>query len=90
MINISSIGSRHGLEMLSLHCSSKAALKVFTRCWAVELSGASHTVNTANAGIMRTELMREDLVEKYKEETTPAENRIGTADDIAPIVVACQ
>lgn len=88
IINISSVGARHGFKDLSVYCSSKTALEGLTRCWAAELGAAGHTVNAVNPGPVQTQLM-ENIPKEYIEmqkSQTPVENRIGTVDDIAQIV----
>ncbi|RLL95289.1 hypothetical protein CFD26_102394 [Aspergillus turcosus] len=89
IINIGSVGGRSGFKKLSVYCSSKAALEGLTRCWAAELGGAGHTVNSVNPGPVQTELMDnipKETIEMQKAQT-PIENRVGTVEDIAPVVV---
>lgn len=89
IINIGSVGGRSGFKELSVYCSSKAALEGLTRCWAAELGGAGHTVNSVNPGPVQTELMDnipKETIEMQKAQT-PIENRVGTVEDIAPVVV---
>ncbi|KAK3311660.1 uncharacterized protein B0T15DRAFT_82110 [Chaetomium strumarium] len=88
VINISSVGARHGFKNLSVYCSSKAALEGMTRCWAAELGGAGHTVNAVNPGPVQTQLMENipsEIVEMQKAQT-PVQNRVGTVDDVAQVV----
>ena len=64
------------------------ALEELTRCLAAELGSKGHTVNAMDPGLVQTEPLeevRKELVEMQKK-TTPAENRLGTTDDIAHIV----
>jgi 3-oxoacyl-[acyl-carrier protein] reductase len=88
IINISSVGARHGFKELSVYCSSKTALEGLTRCWAAELGSAGHTVNAVNPGPVQTALMEnipKDYIEMQKAQT-PVQQRVGTVDDIAQIV----
>jgi 3-oxoacyl-[acyl-carrier protein] reductase len=88
IINISSVGARHGFKDLSVYCSSKTALEGLTRCWAAELGSAGHTVNAVNPGPVQTALMEnipKDYIEMQKAQT-PVQQRVGTVDDIAQIV----
>lgn len=88
IINVGSVGARSGFKDLSLYCSSKAAIEGLTRCFAAELGSKGHTVNTINPGPVQTDVLDgipKEIVEMQKQ-TTPAENRLGTTDDIAQIV----
>ncbi len=88
IINVSSVGARCGFKDLSLYCSSKAAVEGLTRCHAAELGAKGHTVNTVNPGPVQTDLLNgipKEVIEMQKK-TTPAENRLGTTDDVAQIV----
>lgn len=89
IINIGSVGGRHGFKQLSVYCSSKSALEGLTRCWAAELGLDGHTVNCVNPGPVQTELMDnipKETIEMQRKQT-PIENRIGTVNDVAPVVV---
>lgn len=88
IINIGSVGSRCGFRGLSAYCSSKSALEGLTRCWATELGGAGHTVNTVNPGPVETEMIWRipgDIV-KMQMEQTPVENRMAQLADVTQIV----
>lgn len=88
VINISSVGGRHGFKDLSLYCSSKAALEGMTRCWAAELGSEGHTVNAVNPGPVQSDMLDnipKDIVAMQKAQT-PIQNRLGTVDDVAQIV----
>lgn len=88
IINVSSVGARSGFKDLSIYCSSKAAVEGLTRCMAAELGPKGHTVNAINPGPVQTDLLNgipKEIVEMQKT-MTPAENRLGTTDDIAQIV----
>ncbi|KAJ5563086.1 hypothetical protein N7535_002470, partial [Penicillium sp. DV-2018c] len=89
IINIGSVGGRSGFKQLSVYCSSKAALEGLTRSWAAELGSSGHTVNCINPGPIQTELVEDvpkEIVEMQKSQT-PIGNRLGTVEDIAPVVV---
>ncbi|CEL03834.1 hypothetical protein ASPCAL04974 [Aspergillus calidoustus] len=89
IINIGSVGGRSGFKQLSVYCSSKAALEGMTRCWAAELGSAGHTVNCVNPGPVQTDLIGNIPQEtvKMQKDSTPIQNRLGTVEDIAPVVV---
>jgi 3-oxoacyl-[acyl-carrier protein] reductase len=89
IINIGSVVGRHGFKQLSTYCSSKAALEGLTRCWAAELGSSGHTVNSVNPGPVQTEMLEnipKEAIEMQKSQT-PIQNRVGTVEDIAPVVV---
>ncbi|KAL1874389.1 hypothetical protein VTK73DRAFT_362 [Phialemonium thermophilum] len=88
IINISSVGARAGFANLSLYCSSKAALEGLTRCWAAELGHNGTTVNAINVGPVQSDMLNnipKEIVQRQKE-TTPVENRLGTAEEVARLV----
>lgn len=88
IINVGSVGARHGFAGLSLYCSSKAALEGMTRCWAAELGGGRHTVNTVNPGPVQSDMLDKiprDIVGMQKAQT-PVESRLGNVDDVAQVV----
>ncbi|TRM63378.1 hypothetical protein BD626DRAFT_402424 [Schizophyllum amplum] len=88
IVNISSQGARRGFPDYTVYCASKAALEGFTRALAVELGGAGHTVNCVAPGPVRSEMMDmlpEGVVE-FQKKRTPMQNRVGTTEDVAPIV----
>ena len=88
IINVGSVGARSGFKDVSLYCSSKAAVEGLTRCYAAELGPQGHTVNTVNPGPVSTDILDripKEIVEMQKQ-MTPAEQRLGTTDDIAQII----
>ncbi|EDP49957.1 short-chain dehydrogenase/reductase, putative [Aspergillus fumigatus A1163] len=67
----------------------ESALEGLTRCWAAELGASGHTVNCVNPGPVQTDLMDnipKETIEMQRSQT-PLQNRIGTVEDIAPVVV---
>jgi 3-oxoacyl-[acyl-carrier protein] reductase len=88
IINISSVGARHGFAQLSTYCASKAAMEGFTRSLAKEIGSDGHTVNAVEPGPVETEMIHKipkDIVDMQKRET-PMENRLATVEEIALIV----
>ena len=89
IINIGSVGGRSGFKDLSLYCSSKAAVEGLTRCHAAELGAKGHTVNCVCPGPVPTDVLKgipKGIVEEQMRQT-PMEQRLGTTDDIAQVVV---
>ncbi|XP_026729092.1 uncharacterized protein LOC113494784 [Trichoplusia ni] len=58
IVNISSILSNKPLPMMTPYCMSKAALDMFTKCTALQLSPKGVRVNAVNPGPVKTELFR--------------------------------
>jgi 3-oxoacyl-[acyl-carrier protein] reductase len=88
IINISSVGARHGFAQLSTYCASKAAMEGFTRSLAKEIGPDGHTVNAVEPGPVETEMIHKipkELVDMQKRET-PMENRLATVEEIALVV----
>ncbi|KAI0595630.1 NAD(P)-binding protein [Biscogniauxia sp. FL1348] len=92
IINMSSVGARHGFEALGLYCASKGALESLTRCWAAELGPAPRcvAVNCVSPGPVQSELLDNipaAIVEGQKA-TTPLGHRLGEAAEVAGVVAA--
>ncbi|CAF5208054.1 unnamed protein product, partial [Rotaria magnacalcarata] len=51
-----SIASFKGYEGMSVYCASKAALRSFARCWAVELKNRKIRINVLSPGEIHTQL----------------------------------
>ncbi|CAH0589016.1 unnamed protein product [Chrysodeixis includens] len=58
IVNLSSILSSKPLPMMTPYCMSKAALDMFTKCTALQLSSKGVRVNAVNPGPVKTELFR--------------------------------
>ena len=88
IINISSVGARAGFAGLSIYCSSKAAMEAFTRCWAAELGPEGHTVNVVSPGPTETRMLDSipEAIVNMQKSLTPVDHRLGTVEDIAPVV----
>ncbi|KAB8233573.1 SDR family NAD(P)-dependent oxidoreductase [Aspergillus alliaceus] len=89
IINITSVAARRGSVGFSIYSATKAAVEGFTRALACELGPYGHTVNAVAPGAVEPGMLRgsvpEELV-KYILDSTPLGNRVGTPEDIAPIV----
>ncbi|ORY68173.1 uncharacterized protein BCR38DRAFT_362409 [Pseudomassariella vexata] len=97
IINIGSIMSQMGPEKLGVYAATKAATNSLTATWAWEL-GRTHgiTINTVAPGPVITDINAEAFGEKPMDKETlnarycaqaRAEERIGTTEDIADVVL---
>lgn len=70
------------------YAASKAALEGYTRNWANELGKDGTTVNAVLPGPVASEMLDQVDPEtiRIQKETTPVQNRIGTAEEVAEIV----
>ncbi|KAL1715606.1 hypothetical protein EV715DRAFT_207160 [Schizophyllum commune] len=88
IINISSVAGRRGYPGYTLYSASKGALEAFTRACAAELGSAGHSVNAVAPGPVLSDMfdsIPKEFVEAQKQRTA-MQNRIGTTQDVAPIV----
>lgn len=88
IVNISSGITRVNASGGSVYAASKAAVEMFTKCWAAELGPRQITVNTVSPGMTKTDLllqvMSPQALEKTRLET--ALGRLGEPEDIADVV----
>lgn len=61
IINISSISEKVGTAMLSHYAPTKAAIGMITKCTALELAPYGILVNAIGVGVIRTDIVREDI-----------------------------
>ncbi|KAG5916899.1 hypothetical protein E4U42_007459 [Claviceps africana] len=91
IINISSVGARMGLPMLSTYNASKAALESLTVSWATELGRTKGiTVNSVAPGLVLTDIVSDGLAEDLERLVVPmtkAADRVGTVADISDAVL---
>jgi 3-oxoacyl-[acyl-carrier protein] reductase len=93
IVNLSSISPRCGYTTQTVYAASKAAVEGLTRVWAKELGQKYNiTVNAVNPGPVDTDMYRatgEVHLARIEEENkkTSAAARVGTADDVADIVI---
>jgi 3-oxoacyl-[acyl-carrier protein] reductase len=93
IVNLSSISPRGGYTTQTVYAASKAAVEGLTRVWAKELGQKYNiTVNAVNPGPVDTDMYRatgEVHLARIEEENkkTSAAARVGTADDVADIVI---
>ena len=89
IVNIASIGGKHGAPMQAHYSASKAAIMGFTRVLAQEVGEIGITANCVCPGIIYTEMGRVNLddpavSEMWREKT--AMRRIGTPEDVVGAV----
>ncbi|MEQ3550836.1 SDR family oxidoreductase [Pseudonocardia nematodicida] len=91
IINVSTSADR-GVAGFGTYAASEAALRAFTRAWAIELKGRGVRVNAISPGPTETsgvtELVGEDNIEAYRAglvDQVPA-GRIGSPDEVAAAV----
>ena len=90
IVNIASIGGKHGAPLQAHYSASKAAVMGFTRVLAQEVGADGITANCVCPGIIVTEMGRTNLsdqanVDKWTAMT--ALRRLGQPDDVAGAVV---
>lgn len=86
--------SNKGDPALSVYCATKAAIRSFARCWAVDLKERQIRVNAISPGAIDTPLLRSmgETEEEVKanlamwQAATPL-NRIGRPEEVAKAVV---
>ncbi|CAF1631873.1 unnamed protein product [Didymodactylos carnosus] len=79
-----------GVPDMSVYCATKAAIRSFARCWAVDLKERKIRVNTLSPGAIDTPAFRSlGCTEEEKKAfiATTVMNRIGEPDEIAKAVV---
>ncbi len=89
IVNIASIGGKHGAPMQAHYSASKAAIMGFTRVLAQEVGEIGITANCVCPGIIYTEMGRVNLddpavSEMWREKT--AMRRIGMPEDVVGAV----
>lgn len=93
IVNIASIGGKHGAPEQAQYSASKAAVMGFSRVLAQEVGPEGITVNCICPGIILTDMGRVNLEdpavsEAWREKTALA--RIGAAEDVAgPVAFFC-
>lgn len=90
IVNMSSAAAKVGVPMQAAYAATKGALDAMTRALAAELGPGGVRVNAVNPGIIETDMWDAGLklpgVREYLERLTPL-RRLGTAEDIADVVV---
>ncbi|PWT92461.1 MAG: hypothetical protein C5B54_03485 [Acidobacteria bacterium] len=94
VVSISSVAGLRSFPGVLSYCVSKAGLDQFTRCVALEMAPKGVRVNAVNPGVVVTQLhrsggMNEDQYQAFlqRSETTHPLGRVGTAEEIAEIVL---
>jgi len=93
IVNIASIGGKHGAPEQAHYSASKAAVMGFTRVLAQELGASGITANCVCPGIILTDMGRVNLddpaVQKIWRSKT-AQDRIGAPEDVVgPVAFFC-
>ncbi|MDP2781892.1 SDR family NAD(P)-dependent oxidoreductase [Devosia sp.] len=93
IVNIASIGGKHGAPEQAHYSASKAAVMGFTRVLAQELGSSGITANCICPGIILTDMGRVNLddpeVQKIWRSKT-AQDRIGAPEDVVgPVAFFC-
>lgn len=93
IVNIASIGGKHGAPEQAHYSASKAAIMGFTRVLAQELGSSGITANSICPGIILTDMGRVNLDDpevQLQWRARTAQNRIGTPEDVAgPVAFFC-
>lgn len=88
VITISSLAAERPSSLLFAYCGSKAAVRMMTRCWALDLAPFGITVNAIGPGIIDTPLgsplLGEGDVRQMNEQYIPA-GRMGVPFDIGQL-----
>ena len=94
VVNVSSVNGMRSFPGVLAYCSSKSALDQLTRCAALELAPKGVRVNSANPGVVVTELHRQggleqEAYEKFLEhsKTTHPIGRVGTPEDLSNLIL---
>jgi NAD(P)-dependent dehydrogenase (short-subunit alcohol dehydrogenase family) len=91
IINTGSVASRLGITPAALYGAAKAAVDSMTFAIAMELGrGYGVTINTIAPGPVETGALPKEIAQKIHEPLiamTRAEERVGTAEDIADAVL---
>lgn len=87
IINISSVGARHGVANMPLYSATKAAVEGLSRSLAAQLGPQGHTVNAILPGATESDMLdKTPDVHDIQRAMTPLEHRLGTPEDVALIV----
>jgi 3-oxoacyl-[acyl-carrier protein] reductase len=90
IVNIASIGGKHGAPLQAHYSASKAAVMGFTRVLAQEVGQYGITANCVCPGIIVTEMGRTNLADQKNVErwtAITALRRLGQPEDVAGPVV---
>lgn len=94
VVNVSSVNGMRSFPGVLAYCSSKSALDQLTRCAALELAAKGVRVNSANPGVVVTELHRqgglnEEAYDKFLEhsKTTHPIGRVGKPEELADLIL---
>lgn len=87
IINISSVGARHGVASMPLYSATKAAVEGLTRSLAAQLGPQGHTVNAILPGATQSDMLdKTPEAHEMQRLMTPLEHRLGTPEDVSLVV----
>lgn len=87
IVNISSVGARHGVANMPLYSATKAAVEGLSRSLAAQVGPQGHTVNAILPGATESDMLdKTPEVHDIQRMMTPLEHRLGTPEDVALIV----
>ncbi|MCP3775769.1 SDR family oxidoreductase [Paenibacillus sp. MZ04-78.2] len=90
IINMSSISEEVGTEDLTQYAMTKGAIKIMTKCMALELAKHRINVNAIGAGVIDTDISADEFAKPGMREATIQRipwGRMGSPEDIAGTAV---
>uniref|UniRef100_A0A915DQZ4 Uncharacterized protein n=1 Tax=Ditylenchus dipsaci TaxID=166011 RepID=A0A915DQZ4_9BILA len=90
VVNVSSMSSTFTAQTITHYCSMKAALDMFTRCYADKYGAKGVRINSVNPGFIRTNIVKrmggdQEKMEAYASEFSSLK-RIGQPSEMANVI----